>query len=376
MVQLSVISSVLLLAASAVIAHPSTSKMSPAELQRRAEFQTFASRSLSGCQDSLRRRGHYERSAARRKALADELRRKRGISTRTPYKRSLDSVLGTSHLSNQTGLEAESDPFDGTGSCTLVPEATQGPYWVDGEYVRKDIHEDQAGLYTYVDLELIDYSTCETVAADIYVDIWHCNATGVYSGVVASGNGDSGVGENLNATFLRGIQPTTEGGYVQFETIFPGHYTGRTPHIHVLAHGDGTAFDNGTFKTSMDRHVGQVYFDQDLITAVEETSPYNTNTQSFTTNAQDGILGQAAADIDPVLSYVYLGDDITDGLLAWGSMGIDLSASYVVQSAATLTENGGVANGGFGGGGPGGAFPGNETTPGGATTTLVCTVVS
>ncbi|PBK74283.1 aromatic compound dioxygenase [Armillaria solidipes] len=375
MVQLSVVSSALLLAASAAVAHPSTATMSPAELQRRAEFQTFASRSLSGCQDSLRRRGHYERSAARRKALADELRRQRGLSTGAPYKRSLDSVLGTSHLSNQTGLEAESDPFDGAGSCTLVPEATQGPYWVDGEYVRKDIHEDQAGLYTYVDLELIDYTTCETVAADIFVDIWHCNATGVYSGVVASGNGDSGVGENLNATFLRGIQPTTEGGYVQFETIFPGHYTGRTPHIHVLAHGDGTAFDNGTFKTSSDRHVGQVYFDQDLITAVEETSPYNTNTQSFTTNAQDGILGQAAEDIDPVLEYVCLGDDITDGLLAWGSMGIDLSASYVVQSAATLTENGGVANGGFNGGGPGGSFPGGGTAPG-AATTLVCTVVS
>ncbi|PBK91738.1 aromatic compound dioxygenase [Armillaria gallica] len=366
MVQLSVISSVLLLAASAAVAHPSTAAMSPAELQRRAEFQTFASRSLSGCQDSLHRRGHYERSAARRKALADELRRQRGLSTRAPYKRNLDSVLGTSHLSNQTGLEADSDPFNGAG-----------PYWVDGEYVRKDIHEDQAGLYTYVDLELIDYTTCETVAADIFVDIWHCNATGVYSGVVASGNGDSGVGENLNATFLRGIQPTTEGGYVQFETIFPGwwspfgHYTGRTPHIHVLAHGDGTAFDNGTFKTSSDRHVGQVYFDQDLITAVEETSPYNTNTQSFTTNAQDGILGQAADDIDPVLEYVYLGDDITDGLLAWGSMGIDLSASYVVQSAATLTENGGVANGGFSGGGPGGSPP---STPG-AATTLVCTIV-
>ncbi len=57
---------------------------------------------------------------------------------------------------------------------------------------------------------------------------------------------------------------------------------------------------------------------------------------------------------------------------SWGSMGIDLSASYVVQSAATLTENGGVANGGFSGGGPGSSPPG---TPG-AATTLVCTVVS
>lgn len=61
--------------------------------------------------------------------------------------------------------------------------------------------------------------------------------------------------------------------------------------------------------------------------------------------------------MDPVLEYVYLGDDVSDGLMLWGAVGIDTSASYTISPAATLTEEGGVANanamGGMGGsGGP------------------------
>ena len=62
----------------------------------------------------------------------------------------------------------------------------------------------------------------------MFVDIWHCNATGVYSGVSAAGNGNSeSVTSNLNATFLRGIQETDINGIVQVATVFPGHYDGR-----------------------------------------------------------------------------------------------------------------------------------------------------
>ncbi len=121
----------------------------------------------------------------------------------SPYKRALtmDEVLATSHESNTTGLTVDSDPFDGNASCVLAPEVTQGPYFVDGEYVRSNITEDQEGVYTYVDVELIDVSTCEPVS-DIYIDFWHCNATGVYAGVVASGNGDSDDGTNVVSPFI------------------------------------------------------------------------------------------------------------------------------------------------------------------------------
>ncbi|KAG7445734.1 aromatic compound dioxygenase [Guyanagaster necrorhizus] len=353
--------SFILLAASAAVAHPVAAPLSKGEVTPRAEFQRAARRSLGNCQDTLHRRGHLERSAARRRALADDLRRKRGLPTDNLYKRlSLDDVLNTSHLSNETDLTVDTNPFEGNASCVLNPETTEGPYYVDGEYVRSDITEDQEGVYTYVDVELIDVSTCEPVS-NVYIDFWHCNATGVYAGVVASGNGDSSDESNLNKTFLRGIQPTNDEGYAQFETIFPGHYTSRATHIHVVAHSDGTVLTNGTFKTDTVRHVGQLFFDQDLITIVEATSPYLSNTQVLTTNDDDTILTETVEDetngVDPVLEYVYLGDDVSDGLLAWGSVGIDLTASYSISAAATLTEDGGVENESSLGGGDMGALP-------------------
>ncbi|KAK0441654.1 aromatic compound dioxygenase [Armillaria borealis] len=379
MVNLCAFSAVVLLAVTAVVAHP-TASLSESEIARHADFQSFARRSLDNCQDVLRRRGHTERSVARRKALADELRRKRGLPTSNVYKRlDIDDVLNTDHESDED-YSADSDPFGGTGSCTLVSESTQGPYYVDGEYVRSDVTEDQDGIYSYVDVELIDYSTCEPVA-DVYIDFWHCNATGVYSGVVARGNGNQNDESNLDKTFLRGIQATNSEGYAQFETIFPSHYTSRANHIHIIAHGDGTVFSNGTFKTSSDRHVGQLLFDQSLIIVVEKTSPYTSNTQQLTENEDDSILVNTVSGtncVDPILEYVYLGNSISDELLlrvtrtyvhfavlvliasSWGSMGIDLSASYTVSSAATLTEDGGVENGNSGGGnapGPGGGGP-------------------
>lgn len=372
MVQFSAITSFVLLAASLTVAHPAA-HMSQSELSRRAEFHKATRRSLGQCQDQLRRRGHLERSAARRASLADELRRRKGLAARSPYKRALtmDDVLATSHESNTTGLTVDSDPFDGNASCVLAPEVTQGPYFVDGEYVRSNITEDQEGVYTYVDVELIDVSTCEPVS-DIYIDFWHCNATGVYAGVVASGNGNSDDATNVNKTFLRGIQATNDEGYAQFETVFPGHYTSRANHIHIIAHGNGTLFDNGTFKADSDHHVGQFFFDQDLISVVEATSPYSTNTQELTTNANDSIMAEEVEDetdgIDPVLEYVYLGDDVSDGLLAWGSMAIDLSSSYTVSAAATLTEDGGVMDESSGGMG-GAPDSGNGTAPGNSSTT-------
>lgn len=50
----------------------------------------------------------------------------------------------------------------------------------------------------------------------------------------------------LNSTFLRGIQLTDHDGVVQFETIFPGHYSGRAVHTHLLAHTNATIEPNGT----------------------------------------------------------------------------------------------------------------------------------
>lgn len=75
---------------------------------------------------------------------------------------------------------------------------------MEGEYVREDVTEDQEGVELMLDAQVVDITTCEPVT-NAMIEIWACNSTGVYSGITASGNGDSSDATNLNNTFLRGL---------------------------------------------------------------------------------------------------------------------------------------------------------------------------
>ncbi|KAJ7119740.1 aromatic compound dioxygenase [Mycena epipterygia] len=327
------------------------------EFHRRANFHKVARRSLASCHEELSKRGGvYERAQQRRHLAAADYRQRRGLRANVPYKRDTASVMATDHKSSLTGVTNDTDAttlFTSNASCVLAPEVTQGPYFVSGEYIRWDIREDLEGVDTYVDVQLIDINTCEPVPY-VYMDFWHANSTGVYSGIVASGNGvGTDDSANINNTFLRGIQGTDDDGVAQWLTKFPGHYTGRAPHIHILAHQNATIFANGTLTSDSVTHVGQFFMDQSLITKVETTDPYANNTQDLTTNAEDSILSEEAETIDPFLEYVLLGDSINEGLMMWGAMGIDTSADYIVSPAAYLTPDGGVANTNSGMGGEG-----------------------
>ncbi|TGO83600.1 hypothetical protein BPOR_0621g00020 [Botrytis porri] len=186
-------------------------------------------------------------------------------------------------------------------------------------------------------------STCDPVT-NTFVEIKHCNSTGVYSGIVASTNGNDVDTANINATFLRGIQPTDSEGVAHFQTLFPGHYTSRFNHIHVLVHFNGTTYANGTYGGGVISHVGQMFFDQDLITQVEDVSPYSTNTQSTTLNSADSVLGDEAPSSDPIINYSLLGKTVADGIFGWLAFGVDVSKSYSVKPAASLYSSGGVEN--------------------------------
>lgn len=240
---------------------------------------------------------------------------------------------------------------------------------VGGEYIRRDVRETQQGVDTIIDYQVIDVDTCDPIP-NVYLEMWHCNSTGVYSGIVANGNGDSSDESNIDATYLRGIQKTDSDGVAQFETTFPGHYTSRATHIHLLVHTNATRFCNGTLGNSVSAsHVGQAFFDQDLITAVEQTAPYNTNTQELTTNAEDQILAEEAESVDPFHEYTLLGDSVEDGIFAWIAFGVNTTYSSTVTPAAFYYEGGGVANSesgaGMGGPPPGGngTGQGNGTAP-------------
>lgn len=144
---------------------------------------------------------------------------------------------------------------------------------------------------------------------------------------------------------MRGIQETDDEGVAQFETIFPGHYTSRATHIHILVHSNVTVYENGTLGNSVTgSHVGQGFFDQDLIYDADTISPYSSNTQTITTNEDDSILAEETATdgVDPIFEFTYLGDSLEDGLFAWLSFGIDTSESSTVKPAAYYYASGGV----------------------------------
>ncbi|KAK7542678.1 extracellular dioxygenase [Phyllosticta citribraziliensis] len=342
-----------LLAATEVVAHPGHDIKAEA-MERRAALSSFERRSLSHCQDKLKARGVHDKNIARRHNMAQQLRKRHLVE------RDLATYANTSHASNLTGITPETDPsvlFAGNNSCILGPETTQGPYYVSQELFRSNITEDQLGVPLYLDVQVVDTETCEPLEG-VAMDFWHCNATGVYSGVTASGNGESTDESNLNKTFLRGIQASDKDGVMQFISIVPGHYTSRATHIHLLAHsaGNWSLLENGTISGGTSTsHVAQIFFDQDLLETVESTAPYNTNTQEWTQNSEDSIAEQEAADdMDPFVEYVVLDEnDITAGVFSWITIGMNSSATYSVSPAAVYAPGGGYmtnSNGGMGGG--------------------------
>ncbi|ETM03088.1 hypothetical protein L917_00664 [Phytophthora nicotianae] len=317
------------------------------ELEQRRLFQSDSHRLLQTCKNSAQARRLQGHNAARRAATLESMQTHRrlggggGVQLDTP-------APTTEHqsrllINNVTDVNAI-DLFGSDVKCVLEPEVTEGPYYVSGEFIRQDVTEGQQGITLYAELQFVDVNTCEPVG-DLYVDFWHCNATGVYSGVVANGNGHISDTSNINNTAFRGLASTDEDGIVSFTSVFPGHYTGRATHIHILGSYNGTVLKNNTYSGGVGAHVGQLFFDQDLISKVEATGVYATNTQELTLNANDNIYSESSTTgFDPIMEYTLLGDSVQDGIFAWISVGVDMTTAKSVNAASTITANGGVAN--------------------------------
>ena len=156
----------------------------------------------------------------------------------------------------------------GAVSCVLTPELTEGPYYIAGEKVRRDIREGHRGTLLTLRLQVLNAATCAPIK-NAAVDIWHADAAG----------NDSGIGAGASSrTFLRGIQRTDANGLAVFTTIYPGWYQGRTVHIHVKVHVGGRVV-----------HTGQLFFPDTLTDVVYQKAPYSSRPNRDVRNAQDSI---------------------------------------------------------------------------------------
>ncbi|GCE01946.1 protocatechuate dioxygenase [Embleya hyalina] len=225
---------------------------------------------------------------------------------------------GSARATTTTGATATVSPratttpdigslFEGAGTCTLTQQTTQGPYYFDADKIRSDIREDRDGVRLRLAVRIQDSETCRAIPNAV-VEIWHCDAAGLYSGAEnlsggggaggaprggtpppgagappqGSPGGGGGGGGDLtpqdDKRYLRGAQVTDNQGIVQFTTIWPGWYRGRTVHVHAMVH-----IDNERTLTT------QLMMDESLNSTVFAEPPYAEHTGRDTFNDGDNI---------------------------------------------------------------------------------------
>lgn len=163
--------------------------------------------------------------------------------------------------------------------CVITPETTAGPFYFDPRLVRSDITDGRSGLPLRLRLQVVD-EVCAPIET-ARIDIWHCDALGQYSGYPDQPGSVSTVGK----TFLRGTQFTDAAGLASFESIYPGWYPGRTPHIHFRV-----------FIGDTDTLTGQIFFDDAVSDRVyAEHADYARQGNRGTRNGNDGIARAAGS---------------------------------------------------------------------------------
>jgi protocatechuate 3,4-dioxygenase beta subunit len=172
------------------------------------------------------------------------------------------------------GLERSHGSGAAPPSCILTPEQTEGPYYIAGEKLRRNITDGHPGATMLLRASVVDATTCRPIK-NAAVDVWHADAAGVYSGF---GSGAA------SRTFMRGVQRTNARGVAEFRTVYPGWYQGRTVHIHVKVHVGGNVV-----------HTGQLYFSDSLTDRVYREAPYSSRPNRTTRNADDTIYRNGGA---------------------------------------------------------------------------------
>jgi protocatechuate 3,4-dioxygenase beta subunit len=202
-------------------------------------------------------------------------------------RRELVALFGSSAVAAMAHrVSGQSAPQPGTAlpACVVQPQQTEGPYFVDEKLLRSDIRADpstgvvKAGAPLALALKVSQVTPDGKCAplAGAQVDLWHCDAVGLYSDVKDRMFDTSG------QKFLRGHQITDAAGSVRFVTIYPGWYPGRSVHIHFKVRTAAVGAQAYEFTS-------QFYFDELITDRVHTREPYAAHTGQRTRNEKDGI---------------------------------------------------------------------------------------
>lgn len=168
-------------------------------------------------------------------------------------------------------------------ACIVSPEQMEGPYFSDIMLNRSDIRSDPADgavkpgipLVLTLRVHAVEGNRCAPLPGAI-VDLWHCDAAGVYSDAVDSSFDTRG------KKFLRGYQVTDASGAVRFTTIYPGSYPGRAVHVHFKVRMKGQSGRDAEFTS-------QLYFPDGLTERILASAPYARPGRQSLRNENDGL---------------------------------------------------------------------------------------
>ncbi len=262
--------------------------------------------------------------------------------------------------------------WSATPGCTLTGEQEEGPYYIDDEKLRANITEGRPGVPVKLRMALVDARTCAPLK-NAAVDIWHCDALGVYSGFTANSPDGGGPGSDrggrgrgpggpppdgfppdgpprdgfdpngpplefgrgfgrgpgggrgpgrgpVDATrFLRGVQITDAKGVVEFSSLYPGWYSGRAIHVHLKAHIGG---EGGRVA-----HTGQMFFPEDLTERIAKLEPYAKRLGVHRTTQTEDHVFQHQHGAEQMARIERLGKSDADGFLASVTVAVDPEAS-------------------------------------------------
>jgi len=198
------------------------------------------------------------------------------------------SAIGSSASGASAGATAGATavavfPSSGLPTCVVVPELTEGPYYVDEKLERSDIRIDTStgspaeGSILHIDwvVSQVDGSACIPLEG-VLVDVWHCDALGNYSDVQGE------VGHD----FLRGYVDTDANGKASMTTVYPGWYSGRAVHIHFKIRTDPAEASGFEFTS-------QLFFDDAFSDQVYSEGVYAAKGPHDVQNSDDGIYQQS-----------------------------------------------------------------------------------
>jgi protocatechuate 3,4-dioxygenase beta subunit len=240
--------------------------------------------------------------------------------------------------STETGADTGAQE---AGDCQATPEGEIGPYFADDSaagFNRSDTLSNldgtstQPGVPLTLTITVVDTERGCAAYSGVQVDIWHCNASGVYSDIDSEGTASD--------QWLRAYQVTDSAGHVTFQTIIPGWYSGRTTHIHLRVR---SSYSDAS-STTDESNTTQCFFDQTFIDMLYTTvAPYSARGANPTTNAGD---------------HVFAGETNGANVLALtGDTPNGFAASLTIRLPITSTYDAATA------GPPGGGPPGDGGPP-------------